>query len=107
MNLPALLIVLQQYLAQAHGALLTLIKTLVGRVNAHEADLDNPHEVDALQVGLDQVQNWPPATLQQAQDGVNNSSYMTPRRVAQTLENKLYAPLAQAFEDATKDLNNS
>jgi hypothetical protein len=54
-------------------------------LNAHIANLNNPHDVTATQVGLGNVQNYPMATLAQAQAGTDNASYMTPYLVSQLL----------------------
>ena len=49
-------------------------------LQAHITDLDNPHEVTKLQVGLGNVQNYPIATQAEAQAHVANDRYMTPAR---------------------------
>lgn len=53
---------------------------------AHSRNTDNPHEVTKAQVGLESVENFPPSTRAQALDGVHDESYMTPRRVRQSIE---------------------
>lgn len=101
MNLPALLATLRASMATYFGGISARVKTLITRFNAHEANKDNPHETDKVHVGLDQVQNWAPSTKQQAIDGTNNTSYLTPKRLTNALDG-----VAQAFEDATNDLNS-
>jgi hypothetical protein len=52
---------------------------------AHLADKNNPHEVTKVQVGLGSVENFPLANQTQAEAGTNNTTYMTPLRVAQAI----------------------
>lgn len=54
-------------------------------VDQHGMRVDNPHEVTKAQVGLGNVDNYPIATTQQAIDGVNNATYMTPLRTTEAL----------------------
>jgi len=44
----------------------------------HVTDLDNPHKVTKEQVGLGQVQNYPPATNQEAAAAALTTRYLTP-----------------------------
>lgn len=101
MNLPALLVDLRLTMSTYFTGISGRVKTLITRFNAHEANKANPHGTDKTHVGLGQVENYAPATKQQAIDGVNNTTYMTPKRVTDALD-----AVAQAFEDATNDLNN-
>lgn len=48
-----------------------------GDLNAHIDDTDNPHQVNKVQVGLGQVQNYPVADLTTAQEGMSNEHYLT------------------------------
>src|SRR5690606_23350495 len=54
-------------------------------IAAHVNNKENPHEVTKAQVGLGSVQNYPVATQAQAEGGTNNTTYMTPLRVAQAI----------------------
>ena len=47
-------------------------------IEAHTADLKNPHSVTAAQVGLGNVQNFGLATEDEAKQGISNAKYMTP-----------------------------
>lgn len=51
-------------------------------VNAHEARIDNPHNVTKTQVGLGNVQNYPVASDAEARDGTAVNRYMTPALTA-------------------------
>ena len=53
----------------------------------HIADLTNPHATDKAQVGLGLVQNFPVATVAEAQAGTALDRYMTPSLVAAAIEN--------------------
>lgn len=101
MNLPGLLTDLRTAMSTYFAGISSRVKTLVTRFNAHEANKANPHGTDKSHVGLDQVENYAPATKQQAIDGVNNTTYLTPKRLTNVLD-----LVAQAFEDATNDLNS-
>ena len=52
---------------------------------AHIADKLNPHATTKDQIQLFNVQNYGIATAQQAQDGTDNATYMTPLRVKQAI----------------------
>ncbi len=54
--------------------------------NTFIARRDNPHVVTKTQVGLDQVENFPVATIEQAQAGVDSNAYMTPLRTKQAID---------------------
>lgn len=55
------------------------------QLDGHATRVDNPHATTAAQVGLGDVQNFPVATLEQAQAGAINSAYMTPQRTAEAI----------------------
>jgi hypothetical protein len=57
-----------------------------GTSASHILDFDNPHRVSKSHVGLSFLDNFPTATLSQAQQGTNSSSFMTPLRVAQAIQ---------------------
>jgi len=44
----------------------------------HIINKDNPHEVTKEQIGLSNVANYPPATIEEAKKGTSNEHYMTP-----------------------------
>lgn len=50
------------------------------QLDGHATRVDNPHQVTKTQVGLGSVENYPIATIQQAQIGDSNVAYMTPGR---------------------------
>lgn len=52
----------------------------------HVADKGNPHDVTAVQVGLGSVQNFPLASVSQAQQGTNATTYMTPYLTQQAIQ---------------------
>lgn len=54
-------------------------------LSAHIADQSNPHNTTKAQVGLGAVQNFGLATTQEAVDGLINTAYMTPLRVAEAI----------------------
>lgn len=106
MNLAALLATLKALMEAFFGVVGSQLQKMVDRFNAHQQDLENPHGVTKDQLGMDLVENYPPSTLQQAQDGINNNTVMTPKRVAQFADANIFEPLADLFEQATNDLNS-
>lgn len=54
-------------------------------LNAHIADVGNPHQTTKAQVGLGNVENYPIATLAEAQAGTRTDRYMTPALVKATV----------------------
>ena len=73
-----------------------------GLSTSHLTDKNNPHEVSKAHVGLNDVENYPPSTLDQAKGGVDHASYMTPRRTRQAIEHYAY----QYTDDAIIALQN-
>jgi hypothetical protein len=57
-----------------------------GTSASHLLDFTNPHRVNKSQVGLSFLDNFPTATLSQAQQGTHAASFMTPLRVAQAIQ---------------------
>lgn len=58
-----------------------------GGMAAHIANINNPHSTTAAQVGLGSVDNFPTATVSEAQLGLINTAFMTPVRVSQYVAN--------------------
>lgn len=54
-------------------------------INAHAADVNNPHNTTKTQIGLDRVQNYPIATEAQARAGTTDTAYMSPLRTSQAI----------------------
>ena len=57
-----------------------------GAIGDHVNDKNNPHSVTKGQVGLGLVDNYPTATVAEAQAGVLNTRFMTPLRTRQLIE---------------------
>jgi hypothetical protein len=75
-------------------------------LEAHLADLANPHHTDKTQVGLGNVQNYPVATPEQVLAGQATNAYMTPALVALAVNN-LVPTIASASDtvNGTVQLN--
>lgn len=106
MNLVALLTALKVYMDAFFGVVRSQLETIVDRFNEHQQSNGNPHGTTKDHLGMDQVENYPPATKQEAEDGIINVSVMTPKRVAQFADKQIFEPLAEIFEQATNDLNS-
>lgn len=64
-----------------------------GVIEEHMNDFENPHRVDKYQVGLGFVMNYPVSTLAEAINAVVNTSYMTPLRGRNLVEELAIKPL--------------
>lgn len=73
-----------------------------GGVVDHVNDKDNPHQVGKFQVGLGLVDNYPTASIGEAQAGVANNRFMTPLRTKQLID----ALSTPALNQHKLDLNN-
>lgn len=73
-----------------------------GAIGDHIADKGNPHQVTKGQVGLGLVDNFPTATIAEAQAATLNNRFMTPLRTRQAIE----AVALTALTAHTSDLNN-
>lgn len=58
---------------------------LIPLLDAHKADLNNPHGVTKTQVGLGLVQNYAMATQAEAEAGTVTNKYMTPLQTKQAI----------------------
>lgn len=63
-----------------------------GDINAHIADMDNPHQTNKTHVGLSNVRNLPTALTADAVAGTSDNFYMTPLSTKAALDAAL-APL--------------
>jgi hypothetical protein len=79
----------------------TLVKNRLDALETTTRELKNR---SADSIGLGQIVNYAPATLTQAAGGVNNSSYMTPRRTNDFAEANIYGPIGDAFKAAADRL---
>jgi hypothetical protein len=66
----------------------------------HLEDFSNPHRVTKDQVGLNLVENFPPATLKGAVDGISGTSLITPHTLARVLEKYFSRDEGTHFNDA-------
>jgi hypothetical protein len=73
-----------------------------GAIGDHVGNKNNPHAVTKTQVGLGLVDNFPTASLAEAQAGALNTRFMTPLRTRQAIE----AIALAALTLHTSDVNN-
>lgn len=79
----------------------SLIDAVAGNaLQAHIANISNPHQVTKAQVGLGNVDNYPTATQAQAQGASDNATFMTPLRTAQQITNGIGAALTNHMNNA-------
>lgn len=70
--------------------------------SSHLTDYDNPHQTTKAQTGLGLVENYPPASNEEAVDGIRTDRYMTPA----TTQATLVALGALEFQSHIEDENN-
>mgnify|MGYP001773297532 CR=1 FL=1 len=71
-------------------------------LDAHKARFDDPHNVTKTQVGLGEVANFRPATLNEVLSGTASTLYTTPYTVAGAIKNTL----GSGLEDHIKDYDD-
>lgn len=79
-----------------------ILQKNAGGLADHIANKANPHEVNKAQVGLGLVDNFPTATVGEAQAGVANNRFMTPLRTKQLID----AVSTAALNLHLADMNN-
>ncbi|ANM44925.1 tail protein [Pseudomonas phage vB_Pae10145-KEN51] len=85
-------------------AVLNKFIAVINRINGHIAARGNPHNLQPSDIGLGNVANYRPATKKRAQEGFNNTTYMTPKRTDDYNRVHIYGPLAKLFNDAADRL---
>lgn len=75
------------------------------RLNLYRDAIGELKNLQPKDIGLGDVPNYKPATKKQAEDAVNNTSLMTPKRVDNWAEANVYEPIGQAFKDAADRLS--
>lgn len=78
------------------------LTALEGRFQAHLTDFDNPHNTTKVHVGLGDVENFPIASITEAQAGTATNRYMTPQRTALLITRML----GDALDTHILDKNN-
>lgn len=71
------------------------------KLTVHIDNKNNPHEDDKAQLGLDQVENYPLATIEEAQLGASNELYLTPLRSWESVNLNALQPLMDHINDET------
>ena len=79
-----------------------LIASGEGGLAAHLADFGNPHQTTKSQVGLGNVENFPVASIAEAQAGTAANRYLTVQRGAQLVQ----AIIGNSLTDHTGNSNN-
>lgn len=88
---------------QAIGGGLELeLSALEGRLTTHLTDFNNPHQTTKVHVGLASVEDFPVASITEAQAGTANNRYMTPQRTALLITRML----GDALDTHIGDKNN-
>lgn len=76
-----------------------------GGLQNHAEDISNPHRVTKMQVGLGLVDNYPTATLGEAQQGLATNRFMTPFLTLQLINASAGANLSTHIGDKTNPHN--
>lgn len=106
MNIVALMAALQTVMRGYYATLHAKVEGIMSVISGHIQDLDNPHRVNKDTMGLDLIENFPPATEEQAREAVSNESYMTPKRTSEQIDELVLQPLTDAFNDAANQLES-
>lgn len=91
-----------QYIDLRDGSLLALINGLSDLLDDHIHNYNNPHQTTKAHVGLNLVENYPVASLLEAQQGTRNDRYMTPALVRAAI----LALADTDFSAHIQDMNN-
>lgn len=84
-----------------------ILENVAGGSSSHSSDKNNPHETTKEQIGLGNVSNFPVATVEQATNGVNNSTYMTPALVRIFVENSSSSGLTSHVNNTSNPHNTT
>lgn len=80
------------------------ITTIKDRLNAHVVAKGNVHDLQPGDIGLGNVPDWTPATKAEAEEGISNNAFMTPRRVDDYANVQIFKTIGDAFKAAADDL---
>ena len=69
-----------------YGVSKLLQSRITNALDNHLTDTNNPHSVTKEQVGLSNVENYRPATILEAQAGVSDDTYTTPKTVKHLID---------------------
>lgn len=105
MNLVALLVTLSTYMRSYFGTIRGNVEVLARRLNEHVLSRNNPNGVTKKQVGLGKVQDYPPATKEQAEEGKSGQVVMTPRRTGNFIDKQFCDPMIAVLDKAIEDLD--
>lgn len=90
---------IRQRIENLRNFLLEEDQKIIGMLDEHMQDHSNPHAVTKAQVGLGSVENFPVASLAEAQAGTANNRYMTPERTHDLVKEKALKPLTAHIND--------
>lgn len=83
---------------------LSKLTTIKDRLNDHTTEKGNVHDMTPQDIGLGNVPDWLPSTQKQAESGLSNNSFMTPRRVDDYANKNIFTVIGDAFKAAADDL---
>ncbi len=95
---------LKNAITQLFNGQLQKVTTINDRLNEHTTATGNVHLLEPRDLGLGNVPDWAPATREQAQKGLSNNAFMTPRRVDDYADANIFTVIGDAFKDAADDL---
>ena len=96
-----------RYIDNTFNLLDTRITTVESSLNAHKADMGNPHQTTKAQVGLGNVDNFLTATQAQAEAGTAANAFMTPQRTAQAIALQAVAPMTAHITNTNNPHNTT
>lgn len=63
--------------------------TIQQQINDHIADQNDPHNITPAKIGLGNINNYPIATIGEAEEGTRDDRYLTPLRLKSVFDGYL------------------
>lgn len=95
---------LKDTITASNRSLASILESIVAYPGQHIENKDNPHGVDAGDVGLENLPNWTPASRDVAVQGLSATSLISPARLDDYMDANVYTPLSDVFDAAADRL---
>lgn len=82
-----------------------LLLNIGGDIGPHVNDHNNPHKTNKLHVGLGNVEDYPPASVEEARAGVANNRYMTPATTRAAIQEMVGTAVASDIEGLQSEID--
>lgn len=102
MDFTTLLTQLRSMMQSLYEPLAAKLQNVFTELNELNQEVDDLKKRNKRSVGLSLVRNYPPSTKTQAENGVNNATYMTPRRSKESIDSQVIVPLITIIDEASE-----